>query len=240
MGGPARLVSRPRAYGRERVPRTGGLVYAVNHMHWLDIPLVGALSPRNIDFVAKVEAVRVPGIGRFLEWHGTIAVRRGESDRVAVRKMLESARERARRRALRRGHAPQDRPARHRAAGCRDGRDPGRRAGDPDGDLRHAVLEARQLRAVLARVRRAASLRRPAEERPWLQGRRPRRSSGASTSSSTGSPTCTSRAARKAWCHRYDTSEHDDDRTGRAEVEPVNLDQARSRSSASRTSASRR
>ena len=92
MGWPALAVSRARVYGRERVPKTGGLVYAVNHMHWLDIPLVGALSPRNIDFVAKVEAVRVPGIGRFLEWHGTIAVRRGESDRVAVRKMLESAR----------------------------------------------------------------------------------------------------------------------------------------------------
>jgi len=92
MGWPARLASRPRAYGRERVPTTGGLVYAVNHMHWIDIPLVGLLSPRNVDFVAKVEAVRVPGVGRFLEWHGTIAVRRGESDRVAVRKMLESAR----------------------------------------------------------------------------------------------------------------------------------------------------
>jgi len=92
MGWPALAATRARAYGRERVPKAGGLVYAVNHMHWLDIPLVGALSPRNIDFVAKVEAVRVPGIGRFLEWHGTIAVRRGESDRVAVRKMLESAR----------------------------------------------------------------------------------------------------------------------------------------------------
>lgn len=92
MGWPTRLLTRPRAYGRDRVPATGGLVYAINHMHWIDIPLVGALSPRNIDFVAKVEAVRVPGIGRFLEWHGTIAVRRGESDRVAVRKMLESAR----------------------------------------------------------------------------------------------------------------------------------------------------
>jgi 1-acyl-sn-glycerol-3-phosphate acyltransferase len=92
MGWPTRLFARPRAYGRERVPKTGGLVYAVNHMHWIDIPLVGLISPRNIDFVAKVEAVRVPGVGRFLEWHGTIAVRRGESDRVAVRKMLESAR----------------------------------------------------------------------------------------------------------------------------------------------------
>jgi 1-acyl-sn-glycerol-3-phosphate acyltransferase len=92
MGWPAQLATRPRAYGRDRVPSTGGLVYGINHMHWIDIPLVGALSPRNIDFVAKVEAVRVPGLGRFLEWHGTIAVRRGESDRVAVRRMLESAR----------------------------------------------------------------------------------------------------------------------------------------------------
>jgi 1-acyl-sn-glycerol-3-phosphate acyltransferase len=92
MGWPTRFFTRPRTYGRDRVPKSGGLVYAVNHMHWIDIPLVGLLSPRNIDFVAKVEAVRVPGVGRFLEWHGTIAVRRGESDRVAVRKMLESAR----------------------------------------------------------------------------------------------------------------------------------------------------
>jgi len=92
MGWPTRLATRARAYGSERVPPTGGLVYAVNHMHWIDIPLVGLLSPRNIDFVAKVEAVRIPGVGRFLEWHGTIAVRRGESDRVAVRKMLDSAR----------------------------------------------------------------------------------------------------------------------------------------------------
>jgi 1-acyl-sn-glycerol-3-phosphate acyltransferase len=92
MGWPALLLSRARAYGRERVPVTGGLVYAINHMHWIDIPIVGVVSPRNVDFVAKVEAVRVPGLGRFLRWHGTIGVRRGESDRDAVRRMREAAR----------------------------------------------------------------------------------------------------------------------------------------------------
>ncbi|MGH3001352.1 MAG: lysophospholipid acyltransferase family protein [Gaiellaceae bacterium] len=91
MGWPTLLVSRTRAYGRERVPRTGGIVYAMNHMHWLDIPIIGVVSPRNVDFVAKVEAVRVPGLGSFLRWHGTIAVRRGESDRDAVRQMRRSA-----------------------------------------------------------------------------------------------------------------------------------------------------
>jgi 1-acyl-sn-glycerol-3-phosphate acyltransferase len=93
MGWPTRLVTRARAYGRDRIPRTGGLVYAINHLHWIDVPLVGVLSPRTIDFVAKVEAVRVPGAGRFLRWHGTIAVRRGESDREAVRLMRQAARD---------------------------------------------------------------------------------------------------------------------------------------------------
>jgi 1-acyl-sn-glycerol-3-phosphate acyltransferase len=93
MGVPARLLTRARAYGRERVPRSGGLVLALNHMHWIDIPLVGALSPRDLDFVAKVEAANFPVLGRFIRWHGTIAVRRGESDREAVREMRRSVRE---------------------------------------------------------------------------------------------------------------------------------------------------
>jgi 1-acyl-sn-glycerol-3-phosphate acyltransferase len=92
MGWPARLLTRGRVYGSERMPRTGGVVLAVNHLHWIDVPLVGGLSPRNLDFVAKTEAIEFPGLGRFLEWHGTIAVRRGESDRDAVRAMRASVR----------------------------------------------------------------------------------------------------------------------------------------------------
>ena len=92
MGMPARLLTRGRAYGREHVPREGGIVLAVNHLHWIDVPLLGSLSPRNLDFVAKVEAVNFPGLGEFLRWHGTIGVRRGESDREAVRQMREAVR----------------------------------------------------------------------------------------------------------------------------------------------------
>ena len=63
MGVPARLVTRARAYGRERIPHSGGLVYAINHLHWIDVPLVGVVSPRNVDFVAKAEAVTSPSSG---------------------------------------------------------------------------------------------------------------------------------------------------------------------------------
>jgi 1-acyl-sn-glycerol-3-phosphate acyltransferase len=92
MGLPARFVTRSRAYGRDRVPAAGGAVYAINHLHWIDVPLVGALSPRDVWFVAKAEAANYPVLGAFLRLHGTIAIRRGESDRDAVRKMREAAR----------------------------------------------------------------------------------------------------------------------------------------------------
>ncbi len=92
MGWPARLATRLRTYGRDRIPSAGGLVYAINHLHWIDIPLVGVASPRTVSFVAKAEAANYPILGRFLRWHGTIAIRRGESDRDAVRRMRDEAR----------------------------------------------------------------------------------------------------------------------------------------------------
>jgi 1-acyl-sn-glycerol-3-phosphate acyltransferase len=93
IGTLARLLTRARAYGRERVPSESGLVLAANHLHWIDIPLLGALCPRNINFVAKIETHRIPGLGRYIRFHGALAVRRGESDREAVRLMRQAARD---------------------------------------------------------------------------------------------------------------------------------------------------
>ena len=92
FGGLTRAVAPVRSYGVERVPRVGGVVLALNHFSWIDISAFGTFSPRDIDYVAKVEAVDVPAFGDFLRLFGTIAVRRGESDREAVRRMRESVR----------------------------------------------------------------------------------------------------------------------------------------------------
>jgi 1-acyl-sn-glycerol-3-phosphate acyltransferase len=91
-----KLVVPIRNYGVERVPATGGVVLAFNHFHWIDPPVFGAVSPRTVYFMAKVEAHRVPGLGQLIRSFGTISVRRGESDREAVRQARE---------AVRRGHA---------------------------------------------------------------------------------------------------------------------------------------
>jgi 1-acyl-sn-glycerol-3-phosphate acyltransferase len=92
IGWPVRLFTRARALGLENVPKTGGAVYAINHLHWIDIPLIGLLSPRTVYFVAKAEAANFPVLGGFLRLHGAIAIHRGESDREAVRRMRDEAR----------------------------------------------------------------------------------------------------------------------------------------------------
>jgi 1-acyl-sn-glycerol-3-phosphate acyltransferase len=93
IGGLLRTFVPFRVYGRERVPLEGGVVMAFNHFSWIDPPAFGAASPRTVYFVAKVEAHRVPGLGQLIRAFGTRAVRRGESDREAVRAMREIVRD---------------------------------------------------------------------------------------------------------------------------------------------------
>lgn len=88
-----RLAAPIRVYGVERVPRTGGVVLAFNHFHWLDPPAFGAVCPRTIHYMAKIEAHRAPGLGQLIRAFGTFSVRRGESDREAVRMMRQVVRE---------------------------------------------------------------------------------------------------------------------------------------------------
>jgi 1-acyl-sn-glycerol-3-phosphate acyltransferase len=87
LGTAVRIFAPLRVYGRERVPGEGGLVLALNHFHWLDPPTFGAACPRTIYYMAKVEAHRIPGLGQLIRAFGTFSVRRGESDREAVRMM---------------------------------------------------------------------------------------------------------------------------------------------------------
>jgi len=87
IGNAVKLTGRLKVYGADRVPMTGGLVIACNHFHWVDPPALGASCPRTIYFMAKVEVHRVPGLGAFIRAFGTFPVRRGESDRDAVRTM---------------------------------------------------------------------------------------------------------------------------------------------------------
>ena len=93
IGTATKLAAPLRVYGAERMPPTGGLVVAANHFGWIDPPALGAASPRTLYFMAKVEAHRVPGLGELMRSFGTFSVRRGESDREAVRTMRQIVRD---------------------------------------------------------------------------------------------------------------------------------------------------
>jgi 1-acyl-sn-glycerol-3-phosphate acyltransferase len=93
IGTAVRIFAPLRNYGPERVPREGGVVLAFNHFHWLDPAAFGAASPRTIHYMAKIEAHRVPGLGQLIRAFGTFSVRRGESDREAVRLMRQAVQE---------------------------------------------------------------------------------------------------------------------------------------------------
>src|SRR5437588_10920591 len=93
IGGFTRLVAPLRVYGAERVPRSGGVVLALNHFSWLDPPAFGTACPRTMYYMAKIEAHRVPGLGQLIRAFGTFSVRRGESDREAVRMMRQIVRD---------------------------------------------------------------------------------------------------------------------------------------------------
>jgi 1-acyl-sn-glycerol-3-phosphate acyltransferase len=84
-----KLIVPLRVYGVDRVPRQAGVVLAFNHFSWIDPPAFGAACPRTIHYMAKVEAHRVPGLGQLIRGFGAFSVRRGESDREAVRLMRQ-------------------------------------------------------------------------------------------------------------------------------------------------------
>lgn len=93
IGAAVELLVPLRVYGSERVPRKGGVVLALNHFSWIDPPVFGKASPRPVRFMAKIELHRVKLVGSLIRTFGAFSVRRGESDREAVRMMRQCVQE---------------------------------------------------------------------------------------------------------------------------------------------------
>jgi 1-acyl-sn-glycerol-3-phosphate acyltransferase len=89
IGTAVRLFAPLHVFGADRVPQFGGVVLALNHFSWIDPPAFGTACPRTIYYMAKIEAHTAPGLGELIRAFGTFSVRRGESDREAVRRMRE-------------------------------------------------------------------------------------------------------------------------------------------------------
>jgi 1-acyl-sn-glycerol-3-phosphate acyltransferase len=78
---------KPRVLGAWKVPATGPVIFAVNHSHNIDGPMVMGVAPRPTHFLIKQEAFIGP-LGSFLTGIGQLKVDRTTADRTAITRAL--------------------------------------------------------------------------------------------------------------------------------------------------------
>lgn len=71
--------------GKENFPKEGGVLLCSNHISNNDPPLVGVTCPREISFMAKEELFRVPVMKTIMHGIRAFPVKRGMSDRNALK-----------------------------------------------------------------------------------------------------------------------------------------------------------
>ncbi|MBN8200300.1 MULTISPECIES: lysophospholipid acyltransferase family protein [Bacillaceae] len=81
-------IYRFEVIGKENFPAEGGVLLCSNHIDNLDPPVVGINAPRPVYFMAKEELFNVPVLGKILPDLNAFPVKRGMSDREALRKGL--------------------------------------------------------------------------------------------------------------------------------------------------------
>lgn len=91
--GALKPVYRFEVIGREHFPTDGGVLLCSNHIDNLDPPVVGINAPRPVHFMAKEELFKVPALGKILPHLNAFPVKRGMSDREALRKGLGTLKE---------------------------------------------------------------------------------------------------------------------------------------------------
>ncbi len=74
-----------RTYGQDAVPRQGSLIIVSNHASHLDPPLLSNAVRRPVAFMAKEELFQVPVLRQVIRLYGAYPVKRGGSDRSALR-----------------------------------------------------------------------------------------------------------------------------------------------------------
>lgn len=80
---------RIKIIGKDNVPKKGAVIICSNHISNLDPPVVGITSPRDIHFMAKGELFENRFLRKLLLGIQAFPVKRGLSDRNALRKGLE-------------------------------------------------------------------------------------------------------------------------------------------------------
>ncbi|WP_307331327.1 lysophospholipid acyltransferase family protein [Evansella vedderi] len=84
-----RLFFRVKVIGTEKIPDNIGVLLCSNHIHALDPPLVGAFIKRPTRYMAKAELFEAPILKGLIPKLGAFPIKRGMSDRQALRTGLK-------------------------------------------------------------------------------------------------------------------------------------------------------
>ncbi|MFY7806753.1 MAG: lysophospholipid acyltransferase family protein [Limnoraphis robusta] len=84
------LYFRGRIHGLERMPQQGRVIIVSNHASDFDPPIVASSMARPVAFMAKEELFKVPILKDAIRLYGAYPVKRGASDRSAIRAALDS------------------------------------------------------------------------------------------------------------------------------------------------------
>ena len=71
-----KLVYRLEVHGLENVPKNNKYIVCPNHLSTLDPPLMVAVMPRSVSFMAKKELFDIPFLRWWIDWLGAFAVNR--------------------------------------------------------------------------------------------------------------------------------------------------------------------
>ncbi len=88
-----RVLWRVHVDGSERVPASGALIIACNHVSLLGPPILGAFCPRKIHYMAKRELFEIPVFGSLIRALGAYPVDREHSAAGAIKRSIEVLRE---------------------------------------------------------------------------------------------------------------------------------------------------
>ncbi len=78
-----------KVIGREHIPSSGGFIVAANHASNMDPPLLAVANPRRMRFMAKASLFTHPILSWIMITGGGFPVRRGSTDRKAIKQFLD-------------------------------------------------------------------------------------------------------------------------------------------------------
>lgn len=84
----AKILLRPKVFGRENIPKDGGFIIASNHLSYLDPILLGIACPRKLNYMAKKDLFDNPLFGWLLRKIKVFPVRRKSADLSSIKEAI--------------------------------------------------------------------------------------------------------------------------------------------------------